>query len=393
MVAEMTNTAVVTDAHYRMATSLIRDLGEAGIRVIACDYEDISANPGFASKYVSRVVQLPREKERYEDALFYLCDGLRAKGERAALLPVGAGSLSIVAEAAERFRSICGVAAPSPETLALYNDKTAVGNMAESLGIPTPKKYSARFSSPEQFLSSVEYPAVVKPPCGEKFGIKAESRYKIVLNAKELEAAHAHFFKITGEPPIVEEYLPGGGTGCSVLCDKGTVKAYICHSRIREHPVSGGPSSCCETIDGAERVRSMVRDAEKFTSATGFTGVAMFEFKEGADGVQRLLEINPRVWGTYPLTRVSKSNFSLMWYSLAAGIPLPEFIPPRRARMVYYPSDFAAMLGYIKRGDIGKFFEGARDFFSPGVKNGLAERGDRKPMTEYLKSLRGRGRR
>ena len=113
----------------------------------------------------------------------------------------------------------------------------------------------------------------------------------------------------------------------------------------------------------------------------------MFEFKADAKGVCRLLEVNPRVWGTYPLTRVCGSNFTYMWYSAALDLPLPAFDGGREVKMVYYPSDFAAMLGYLKRGNVGAFLSGAADFFNPHVRNGLSEKGDRQPYRVYLKSL------
>lgn len=59
-------------------------------------------------------------------------------------------------------------------------------------------------------------------------------------------------------------------------------------------------------------------------------------------GAPRLLEINPRVWGTFPLTRASGSDFAYSWFCLAANLPLPEEQPAAPVRMVYYPADFAA---------------------------------------------------
>ena len=49
------------------------------------------------------------------------------------------------------------------------------------------------------------------------------------------------------------------------------------------------------------------------------------------------------------------------------------------------------MLGYLKRGEVGRFLRGLADFFDPRVKNGLREKGDGKPYRVYLKSLLERG--
>ena len=42
-------TAIVTDAHYRMSVSLIRDLADRGVRVVACEKASIKNPVGFAS--------------------------------------------------------------------------------------------------------------------------------------------------------------------------------------------------------------------------------------------------------------------------------------------------------------------------------------------------------
>ena len=42
-------TAIVTDAHYRMSVSLIRDLSERGVRVVACEKASMENPVGFAS--------------------------------------------------------------------------------------------------------------------------------------------------------------------------------------------------------------------------------------------------------------------------------------------------------------------------------------------------------
>ena len=87
-------TAIVTDAHYRMSVSLIRDLSDRGVRVVACEKTSIKNPVGFASNGVSRCVRLP--EDGYLDALLALCREILAQeGEKPALLPVGAKTLAL----------------------------------------------------------------------------------------------------------------------------------------------------------------------------------------------------------------------------------------------------------------------------------------------------------
>ena len=375
-------TAVVTDVHYRMAAALIRDLGEAGITVTACERVQYPAALGFASRYVSRREILP--EEGYGEALFALCREMAENnGEKPVLLPVGAVTLALLAKERARFETVCALLVPTEEQLRCFNDKAWLARFAAGLGIAVPESYERNGQTPTAFFTSIHYPCVVKPICGEKFGLHAEKRYQIVKTAEECQNAYEHFAAITGEAPVVQEYLPGGGMGCSVLAKNGDVLAHICHRRLREYPVTGGPSSCCETVDAPElvqMVKTLVRE-------TGYSGVAMFEFKLDAAGKAYLLECNPRVWGTYPLTRLSRSNFAELWYHAAQGGELPAYRAPERCKMAFYPSDLAAALGYLKRGNVRACFAAARDVFSPQVKNGLAERDDPGPGRAYWKSL------
>ena len=85
-------TAIVTDTHYRMSVSLIRDLFDRGVRVVACEKASIEAPVGFASRGAARCVRLPDDS--YEAALYDLCCEIFAQeGEKPALLPVGAKRL------------------------------------------------------------------------------------------------------------------------------------------------------------------------------------------------------------------------------------------------------------------------------------------------------------
>ena len=380
-------TAIVTDAHYRMSVSLIRDLIERGVRVVACEKASIKNPVGFASGGIFRCVRLPDEK--YEDALFALCRALSEQdGEKPALLPAGAKTLAMLSEKYERFSAAAGLCIGSPLQLALLNDKAAVAELAGKLGVPVPESFEpADGEAMDAFFSRVPPGCVVKPRCGEKFGLTAAQRYKICRTKEALAAAFFHFQSITDEAPLVQEYLPGEGFGCSVLAKDGAVLRTICHHRLREYPVSGGPSSCCECV----KREDLANYAAKIIRETGFSGPAMFEFKCASDGSPRLLEVNPRIWGTFPLTRVSKSDFAYSWFCLSKNLPLPKEAAPQSVKMVYYPADFAAGLGYLKKGDLRKAFAVFCDLLAPTVKNGLAERGDPGPGRAYFRNLFHRG--
>lgn len=383
-------TVVITDIHYRMAVALIRDLVEAGVRVICCERESVQSPIGFCCKGVAQCMVFP--DAGWIDALYELCAGIKAQeGEAPALLPVGAATLGQLAAQRERFSEVCGLAVPTSEQLDTFNDKSAVAQLAQSLQIPTPQAYSMLpGESTEQFAARIPYPCVVKPLCGEKLGLGAAQRYGIASKTDDLIRLYEKFSALAGEPPLVQEYLSGGALGCSVLAEKGKILASLCHRRIREYPVSGGPSACCRCID----YPALVQMVAQMISAVGYTGLAMFEFKENGRGEPRLLEINPRIWGTFPLTRVSGSKIGLAWAVLSwnAGNPgrevrMPELPKPKNCKMQFVLSDLMSAAGYLRSGRAGRALGTVLDTLNPAVRDGLWEWKDMGPAKMYYKSV------
>lgn len=392
--------AIVTDVHYRMSLALIRDLAQAGVEVITCEQDrcrDSRTSPalGALSRYVSRHVWLPGGTDGLE-ALLSLCreTGL-GRDCRPALLPAGAATLALIAENRERFEPLCGLCVPTAEQLDLLNSKPRLAALAARLGVPLPESM-APGEDLDRFLDRQGLPCVIKPACGEKLGLTAAARYAVASTREEARAAWERFSRLAGEPPVVQGYLPGRALGCSVLARSGQAMAAICHQRVREYPVSGGPSSCCQCVK-REDIRTY---AARLTAETGLTGLAMFEFKEDRDGAPRLLECNPRVWGTFPLTRVSGSGIPLLWCALAwnAGnpdnpAPLPALTPPRGRRMIFAASDLMAAAGYARRGSPGRALGALGDLLNPWVRDGLFEWGDMLPALAYFRSLLAKERR
>ena len=377
-----------------MALAIIRDLGTAGVRVVVCHRDDSEHSPplGFFSKYVSARHTMPNDG--YTDALFDLCQRTaESEGQRPALLPVGAATLALLAkpEVYARFTGVCGLCIPTQEQLTLLNDKSRVAELAISLDVPVPCSYFQIDNEPiDSFFSRIPLPCVVKPRWGEGLGLTAALRYVIAENPNDLSHNFVRFSELAGEPPLVQEYLPGAASGCSVIAQSGEVIRKICHRRVREYPVTGGPSTCCDAIRDPrlEEITAML------VCESGLNGLAMFEFKNDKNEKPHLLEVNPRVWGSYPLTRIVRSDFTYAWFILSwnAGNPdmhvnCPAEAEYKRRRMVFYPTDIAAARDYLRAGKAVLARGAVLDMLRPGVKDGLFEWSDARPALRYWRSL------
>ena len=361
-------TAVVTDVKYRASIAAVRTLGRAGYRVIVtqtradCPWTP----PAFVSRYAAERRWIPgsASDSRYGDYLLNLLEQYDAP----VLFSAGAATLNLVSWQRERFQPLCRFLIASPGALDALNDKEAVHRRCLELNLPVPLEYDG---PPER------YPVVVKPHCGEKFGLHAEERYRIARNAEEWKKAVAAMSAYDAAP-LVQEYVSGDGMGASLLIGRdGALLGALCHRRIREYPISGGPSSCCESVYD----ETMIQQAYGLLRSFGFQGLAMVEFKGG-----KILEVNPRIWGSFPLTEKAGSPLALRYAQAASGTPAPYVPQDYRVgvRMRFLLNDSAAMLSLLRHKRYGEFFAAWRDVFF--AHEALTSWSDSAPMLLYLRN-------
>jgi predicted metal-dependent phosphoesterase TrpH/predicted ATP-grasp superfamily ATP-dependent carboligase len=409
----LNRTVIITDTQYRAAASIARELGRAGFRVLAA-YDGGDIPVSARSRYVSERIKL--DAGTYADSLLKL-----AEREDAVIFPAGARTTEIMAARHADFSRFSLF--PDAETLRRANDKRQVASLARSLGIRTPREFdvsdiesgSAGFTNiintglqpvalshdviamarhrrdvahSGDFDAVSSYPAVIKYVNGESLGIAAENRYEIARNRAELDAAAR---KMAPNPYFVSEYITGAGYGVSVLLDKKhrAVRVF-CHERLREYPLSGGPSVKCRSVWN----ENMARDAVKLLRALDFEGIAMVEFK-GTPEDYAVLEINPRVWGSYPLSHLAGAGFAEAFARAAAGESLPEPVSSEYntgVRMQYFLSGARwAAASARESKSIMPLLRYAADILDPRVKHGLWSRRDPLPGICYLLKMARRG--
>ena len=361
-------TAIVTDGKYRSSIAAVRALHRAGYQVIVTQTRaDAHAVPAVAASRCCaafRWIDGAAADDGYADRLAALLETY----DRPVLFCVGAVTLNTVAAQQERFARVADfLIAPRPVLDAL-NDKETVHARAQSLGIPVPRQYDG--VPPER------YPVVIKPHCGEKFGLKAANRYA-VADTPEAYAQILARMQRYDPAPIVQDRITGPGIGVSLLLGRdGRLICALCHRRIREYPVTGGPSTCCESFYDEK----MIDAAYELLKSFHFTGLAMVEFKGDC-----ILEVNPRVWGSFPMTEAAQSPIVAHYAQAAQGGQVTYTAKDYRTgvKMRFFLNDTVAALSYLKAGRVKEGLRGLGDFFT--AKEALSAKGDGKVMRAYLK--------
>jgi len=295
--------AIVDGGTGRVSLAITRSLGRKGVRVAVVSGKKRALC--FYSRYCSERVRVPREPpERFASTLLNLV----RSGRYEVLITKGN---STVAKYRDRFERYVRIPLPEDEKLAVAYNKAETMRVARENGIPCPETYVVEDAAEVRRLRDrIEYPVVIKPRVGSgSEGIRyVASREELLPKYREVAAKY--------EKPMIQEYIPGDGAyGLEALFNSASEpRAVFIHRRIREYPVTGGPSVLRESAEHPE-VRKL---GLKLLRALGWYGVAMVEFRiDSRDKKPKLMEINPRFWGSLQLSISAGVDFPYLLYRLA----------------------------------------------------------------------------
>ena len=308
---------LVTDAARGSAVAVIRSLGRRGWHVVAADSE--AGSPGFRSRYAAARVRYP-DPRRHSDAMVARLRDVVARHRINLVVPVTEDVAVPLARARERIEPVALLALPPTDAFDLARDKARTLRLAEELGIPIPR---SRRIGPDERAEALDvvssWPAVVKPVESRAL-LNGTLRALEVSYARDRDELSACMARIPDDVTIlVQELCRGEGVGVEVLADHGNVIEAFQHRRLHEVPLTGGASSYRESV----ALDPALLDAtERLMRATAWTGLAMVEFKVGPDG-PRLMEINPRIWGSLPLSLAAGVDFPARMAALHLGLSQP----------------------------------------------------------------------
>jgi predicted ATP-grasp superfamily ATP-dependent carboligase len=337
-------------------------------------------NLGGLSRYVSRRVTVPDNRatpDAFADALLTAAEG------HDVLIPIGMHSIGPVAQRLSQFQERTHVALPSRDVIERADNTRELLALARELGIPTPRTVSVLdYPSVEALAADLSYPAIVK--LGVEAGLPPGDRYRIVNDRAALVAAVDRMRPIT-PTPIIQELVRGDGIGFEALYDfQGAMVASFCHRRVREYPVTGGPSTFCESCEAPEAAAY----GKRLLDHLGWVGLAMVEFKmDAARGIPILMEINPRPWGSMALPILAGVEFPWLLFQLARDGSVPVQPPHRSSiRMRYVVNDLQAAAAEWKRArSMRERLAIVGSVLDPRVHEGILSASDPRPSWAYLR--------
>lgn len=306
----------VTDGHWRKTLAAVRSLGERGLEMTVGESSRVATS--FFSKYCSRRVVYPSVLRHPDDFLASLRQEL-AQRSYDLLMPMEEETLLLLAEHREEFTPLVRLPVPPYHDLAKVRDKGWLLRHALEEGIPIPQTYFVDdLKDLDVAKEAIPPPWVIKPRVSSgSYGIAYVER------EEELSAAY-HEIHRRFPFPLIQERIPreGEAFGLAALMDEDSeVKALFAHRRLREYPVRGGPSTLRESV----RHPQIEELGLRLLQSLDWYGVAMVEFKvDPRDNTPKLMELNPRFWGSLALAIHAGVDFPYLLYKMAMG---EEFAP------------------------------------------------------------------
>jgi predicted ATP-grasp superfamily ATP-dependent carboligase len=323
---------LVTDGHFRKTLAVVRSLGQKGVQVTVG--ERTFLNTSFFSKYCTRRLVYPSPRQAPNQFIEFFLKEIE-RNHYDCLFPMEEETLLLLVKYHSDISRYTYLLSPDLKKIEFTRDKRNLMQFAETHGIPTPKTFqiapeplkvqgsrpesnkvedrppSYRLRGLDHGVDEIPIPAVIKPRISSgSFGIVYVKRKEDLLPS--YQSVHERF-----PFPIVQEWIPDGGGiyGFSALFDEGSnVKAAFVHKKLRMYPVQGGPSTLGE---GVEHPWIMELGLSLLKSLN-WVGVGMAEFKvDPRDGIPKLMEVNPRFWGSLQLAIVSGVDFPYLILKMA----------------------------------------------------------------------------
>jgi predicted ATP-grasp superfamily ATP-dependent carboligase len=295
---------LVTDAGRGSALAIIRSLGRKGWRVIAADSDPHSL--GFRSRYAWQTLHYPAPEQAPHACVEAL---LQAAQQHAVdlIIPVTDAVILPLAEAQARFAGLSQLAVAEPAALEVVRDKLKTLALAEQIGVPAPRTALVEtVQAAHEQSQFFTWPIVLKPRVSRLYRNGAAIETYTVCYAETPQQLAQQMARFAGRCPVLlQEYYAGIGQGVELLLHEGRPLAAFQHRRLREVPINGGASALRESVPLDPTLYDY---AVRLLGALRWTGLAMVEFKIGAQG-PKLMEINGRVWGSLPLAVHSGMDF------------------------------------------------------------------------------------
>jgi len=319
---------LVLDGNQNQAVASVRSLARAGHTVIAG--ESSSWSKAGWSRASTAKLHYPSPGQNVDAFLDSIAAFVRQNSgtlvlpmTEATTLPVSAHRDSLIAAGAR-------LVLPEHENLLRAFDKDETTRLAASLGVAVPTTILiTRDDEARDASKSVRYPVVLKPRASEELGaggLRTAGRPRYARDTSEFNDAYRDISS-RSSATLVQEFVPGEGTGYFALMHDGELRAEFAHRRIRDVYPTGSGSAVRISVDPDPDLK---RSSLAILSALRWHGVAMVEYRKQPGSPPVFMEVNGRFWHSLPLACYAGADFPALLARMAENGDIEPNLSYRR---------------------------------------------------------------
>ena len=313
---------LLTDGDYKNTYAILRALTAQGLKVgvLIHKFSSITLFSRLAHKrfFIKSSLADNASPEGFSE-FYEELQNILLKNNIQVFMPVSNVAYKFASTYKKEIENFCKVPVVDSQIMDIAQDKTKTFEYAEKIGIPAPVTF--RIHDEKDFyanIDSVKYPCVLKKTNYNETGV-------VYCNDKnELVEAFEKIISKKGQEysyPVIQEYIKGNGTGFYGIYNNGECMGYFMHERIHEFPITGGASTLARSV----YEKDLLETGDRLLSSLKWHGVAMVEFKrESSSGQLKLMEINPKFWGSFELSYKAGINFAYLAYLVALHKPVSK---------------------------------------------------------------------
>ena len=327
---------LLTDGQTLHSLAAVRGLGKSGhetiVAIPASNLNTVIRPLAMQSKYSRNPRNLKADdfsydlKNNWQGKLSELIK----KYEIECLMPLKGETFSKIISSGFNKISEAKTLLPSPESFEIAYNKGATFEWLAANKFPIPESNIRK-------LINDNYPLIVIKPI-----IAQGSKGLKYIRPSTYFTDHSDQDQYFDGNNIFQEYIPGENYGFFAIYREGKMHSYFMHKRIRQYPVTGGPSCCAMSViePGLLEIGKQVFDK------LNWNGVGMIEcVRDRRTNEFKIIEINPKFWGSLDLAIHAGVNFPDLYCRLAKGENVPPVKSYREIRFRWlFPNDFMHLL-------------------------------------------------
>ena len=225
---------------------------------------------------------------------------------------------------------------PKEEVYHQFRNKKGLNDFCAEHNLSAPAHYKVEeidALKPEQF------PILLKPCIGSG----SEGQYRLYNLEDYTEKIRK---KVQKAPYLVQELIPNGHDvqGTFYLYHEGNLVEAYSHQRLRTSPPTGGVT----VLSKLHINMPLIAEGQKILDMAGWNGLVMLEFLlDERTGKYKVIEANPRVWGSIMLSEFSGRNLLTNYVRLCMKLPLEtDYRMGETYIRWFFPVD---VLNYVKK--------------------------------------------